>query len=232
MNGHDPNEAVSAFVDGELRGPARDRIVGALYGDPELRRAWERFHLIGDAVRKTGPVPGAGSIAGKVGKALSGDRIVPFNPRPRRLGVGPLSGLALAAAVAAVAILTVSGLDGGDAGQRPAAGAPPHEAAVDPVTAVAAVEPPAAGASLRKAVAADPAMRDVIVEAPALRPVAAVAVRPPRHEASRLRWSDAAPGAEARLNSYLVNYNEYAGHGVRGVLPYVRIVGYQSGAEY
>ena len=213
MNGHDPNEAVSAFVDGELRGPAQDRIVDALYGDPELRRAWERFHLIGDAVRKTGPVPGAGSIAGKVGEALSGDRTVPFNPRARRLlRAGPLSGLALAAAVAAVAILAVSGLDGGDAGQRPAAaGAPPHEAAADPMTAVAAVEPPAAGASLRKAVAQAPA---------------------PRREASRLRWSDAEPGAEARLNAYLLNYNEYAGHGVRGVLPYARIVGYQSGAGY
>ena len=208
MNGHDPNEAVSAFVDGELRGPAQDRIVDALYGDPELRRAWERFHLIGDAVRKTGPVPGAGSIAGKVGEALSGDRIVPFGPRARRFRAGPLSGLALAAAIAAVAILAVSGLDGGDAGQRPAAGGPPHEATADPVTAVAAVGPQAAGASLRKAVAEGPATRDV----------------------SRLRWSDAAPGAEARLNAYLVNYNEYAGHGVRGVLPYVRIVGYQSGA--
>ena len=213
MNGHDPNEAVSAFVDGELRGAARDRIVDALYGDPELRRAWERFHLIGDAVRKTGPVPGAGSIAGKVGEALSGDRTVPFKPRSRRLlRAGPLSGLALAAAVAAVAILAVSGLDGGDAGQRPAAaGAPPHEATADPMTAVAAVEPPAAGASLRKAVAQAPA---------------------PRREASRLRWSDAEPGAEARLNAYLLNYNEYAGHGVRGVLPYARIVGYQSGAGY
>ena len=208
MNGHDPNEAVSAFIDGELREPARDRIVDALYGDPELRRAWERFHLIGDAVRKTGPVPGAGSIAGKVGEALSGDRIVPFGSRARRFRAGPLSGLALAAAVAAVAILAVSGLDGGDAGQRPAAGGPPHEATADPVTAVAAVGPQAAGASLRKAVAEGPATRDV----------------------SRLRWSDAAPGAEARLNAYLVNYNEYAGHGVRGVLPYVRIVGYQSGA--
>ena len=209
MNGHDPNEAVSAFVDGELRGPARDRIVDALYGDPELRRAWERFHLIGDAVRKTGPVPGAGSIAGKVGEALSGDRIVPLGPRARRFRAGPLSGLALAAAIAAVAILAVSGLeDGGDAGQRPAAGGPPHEATADPVTAVAAVESPAAGASLRKAVASGPATRGM----------------------SRLRWSDAAPGAEARLNAYLVNYNEYAGHGVRGVLPYVRIVGYQSGA--
>ena len=229
MNGHDPNESVSAFVDGELRGPARDRIVDALYGDSELRRAWERFHLIGDAVRKTGPVPGAGSIAGKVGEALSGDRIVPFKSRSWRLGAGPLSGLALAAAVAAVAILTVNGLNGGDAGQRPAA-TRPHETATDPVTAVAAGGPPATGASLRKAAAEGPATREVIVEVPASRPVAAAAARPPRREAPRLRWSDAAPGAEARLNTYLVNYNEYAGHGVRGVLPYVRIVGYQSGA--
>ena len=51
-------------------------------------------------------------------------------------------------------------------------------------------------------------------------------------EAVRRPRSDAAPDAEARLNVYLVNHNEYAGNGVRGVLPYVRIVGYQSMGEY
>ena len=228
---HEPhaNEEISAFVDGELRGPARDWIVGMLYGDSELRRAWERFHLIGDAVRKVGPVPGAGSIAGKVSEALSGERIVPFRPRAWRLGIGPLPGLALAASVAAIAILGIRGLDDGGGGQLPVAGASRHEVAASPATAVAAAETPAAGASRQKA-AGSPTTLAGIVTDPAPSHVAATAGRNPRRETTRLQWSDAAPDAEARLNAYLVNHNEFAGHGVRGVLPYVRVVGYQSAA--
>ena len=207
MHESDANEEISAFVDGELRGPARARIVGRLYGDSELRRAWERFHLIGDTVRKVGPVPGAGSIAGKVGEAVSGERIVPTRRRARRPGVGPLPGLALAASVAAVAILGIRSFDG-DGAQRPAAEIPQQQESVaGPVAS-----------------ATDPVIPD-----PA-RPGAATAVRHPRPESARLRWNDAAPDAEARLNTYLVNHNEYAGHGVRGVLPYVRVVGYRSAA--
>ena len=204
MNAPDTNEQVSAFVDGELRGPARARVVDALYGSPELRCAWARFHLIGDAVRKIGPVPGAGSIAGNVNAALSAEPVAPFKPRPRRPWLAPLPGLAFAAAIAAVAVLVIHGLDDGGARPPPIAGAVPRGVA-------------AAGAP--------PAVPD-----PAVSRIASAAAPPAGSEAARRRWSDVAPDAEARLNVYLVNHNEYAGNGVRGVLPYVRIVGYQPAA--
>ena len=205
MNAPDTNEQVSAFVDGELRGPARSRVVDALYGSPELRCAWARFHLIGDAVRKVGPVPGAGSIAGSVNAALAAEPVVPFRARPRRPWLAPLPGLAFAAAIAAVAVLVVSGLDDGGARPPPVAGAVPGGVA-------------AAGAP--------PAVPDPAVPAPAVpRPASAGS------EAARRRWSGA-PDAEARLNVYLVNHNESAGDGVRGVLPYVRIVGYQPAGDH
>ena len=203
MNAPDTNEQVSAFADGELRGPARSRVVDALYGSPELRCAWARFHLIGDAVRKIGPVPGAGSIAGNVNAALAAEPVVPFRPRPRRPWLAPLPGLAFAAAIAAVAVLVVNGLDDGGARPPPVAGAVPGGVA-------AAGAPPA-------------------VPEPAVSRTASAAAPPAGSEAARRRWSDA-PDAEARLNVYLVNHNEYAGDGVRGVLPYVRIVGYQPAA--
>ena len=199
MNTPDSNEQISAFVDGELRGPARARVVDALYGSPELRRAWARFHLIGDAVRKIGPVPGAGSIAGNVNVALSAEPVVPFEPRPRRPRLVPLPGLAFAAAIAAVAILVIRGLD--DGGARP---------------------PPAAGASRQEVAAAG-----VPRAAPAASRAASAAAPPAGSEAIRRGRSDVAPDAEARLNVYLVNHNESAGYGGRGLLPYVRIVGYQ-----
>lgn len=198
MNVSDPNEQISSFVDGELQGPARGRIVHALYGSPELRRRWARYHLIGDAARKIGPVSGADSIAGNVGAALSGESMVSFKRRPWLV---PLPGLALAASIAAVAILGIRGLDDGGAQSPPVAGASRHEAAAE------------------SPLSTDPGST--------VSHIASGAVQSAGSEAVRRPWSDAAPDAEARLNVYLVNHNESAGYGGRGLLPYVRIVGYQ-----
>ena len=118
MNELDSNERISALVDGELGDPARNRTVDGLYASPGQRRAWARFHLIGDAMRHAAPVPGADSITGRVGGVLAGERIVPFRPRRRRPGIGPLAGLALAASISAVAVLVIHSLDDGS-GVRP-----------------------------------------------------------------------------------------------------------------
>jgi len=201
VNERDSNEILSAVVDGELQGLVRDRVVGALYESPELRRTWARFHLIGDAVRKIGPVPGADAIAGNVIAALSGEQIMHLKPHSRRRTLHPLPGLAMAAAIAAIAVLGIHNLDDGGVQSRQVAG-------------VSRPEPAVAGSV---SATPEPTMR-----------IASRAVQPADSEANRLQWSDVAPDAEARLNAYLVNHNEYAGNGVRGVLPYVRIVGYQS----
>ena len=202
MNAPVSNERLSAFVDGELKDPARDGIVDALYEDPELRRTWERFHLIGDAMRGTGPVPGADAVARNVSATLAGESVVRLKPRARRSRLHPLAGLAIAAAIAGIAVLGLHRLDGG--GVQP----PQIADASRPETAAAVSAPDRSEVH-----------------------VASVAERSDGAEASRLQWSGVAPDAEARLNAYLVSHNEYAGDGVRGVLPYVRIVGYQSFAE-
>ena len=205
MNIPDSKERLSAFVDGELEGPARDRIVDALYEDRELRRTWERFHLIGDAMRGTGPVAGADTVAREVGAALAGESVVRLKPRARRPRLHPLSGLAIAAAIATIAVLGLHRLDGGGV-------QPPQVADASRAESAAAVPAPAAADRFEARVAS------------VAEPSAGV-------EASRLQWSGVAPDVEARLNAYLVSHNEYAGDGVRGVLPYVRIVGYQSFEE-
>ena len=204
MNEPDANEDLSAFVDGELQGLARDRVVDALYGSADLRRAWTRFHLIGDAVRKIGPVPGADSVAGNVSAALSAEQVVHLRPRPSRSGLRPLAGLAIAAAIAAIAILGIHRLDDGGAESRSVA-----------------------GVSRPESVAAGPA--STTPDSPVPR-IAAMAPPPAGPGPSRLQWSDVAPDAEARLNAYLVNHHVYANDGMRSVLPYVRIVAYQPSA--
>lgn len=204
MNASDADKLLSEFVDGELRGPARERVVDTLYGSPELRRAWARYHLIGDAVRKVGPVPGADTIAGNVSAALSDEHVVHLKPHSRRSRLHALSGLAIAAAVASIAIVGIHSLD--DAGTQP---------------------PRVAGDSQPERAAADSA--SATEDAPASR-VMSMTVQAAGTESNRLQWSGVAPDAEARLNVYLLNHNAYAGNDLRGVLPYVRIVGYQSPA--
>lgn len=49
-------------------------------------------------------------------------------------------------------------------------------------------------------------------------------------EAPSDRWDRLDPHIDKRLSGYLVNHNEYAAsRGVQGVMPYVRIVGYDTG---
>ena len=46
------------------------------------------------------------------------------------------------------------------------------------------------------------------------------------------RWDRLDPSIDKRLSGYLVNHNEYAAsHGVQGVMPYVRIVGHDTGEK-
>ena len=59
-------------------------------------------------------------------------------------------------------------------------------------------------------------------------PVATVSTSPEPGPGYEVHEFKAADGAEARLNRYLVNYNEYRTNaGVQGMLPYVRIVAHE-----
>lgn len=49
-----------------------------------------------------------------------------------------------------------------------------------------------------------------------------------RRERVPMRWNVDAPAVEERLNSYLVDHSEYLDNGMRGMLPYARIVGYDA----
>jgi sigma-E factor negative regulatory protein RseA len=45
------NDKLSALIDGELRGEELRAHLGRLKSDADLRRAWDTYHLIGDALR-------------------------------------------------------------------------------------------------------------------------------------------------------------------------------------
>ncbi len=96
-------EKVSALIDGELQSDSLHAHLGRLRADPELRGAWDTYHLIGDALR--GQIsPG---IADRVVARLREEPTV-LAPRPerdptRRLGWYAMSAAASVAAVAFVA---------------------------------------------------------------------------------------------------------------------------------
>ncbi|HEY5720594.1 MAG TPA: sigma-E factor negative regulatory protein [Gammaproteobacteria bacterium] len=107
----DRQQQLSAFLDGELAGPAAERLLGELTGDPALRAAWTRYHLIGTALRRGVPERFDPDLPVRVAAAI-GDSL-PDEVAPAAAGgdaqpwLKPAAGLALAASVAALAIFGV-----------------------------------------------------------------------------------------------------------------------------
>ncbi len=148
--------------------------------DTELREYWQRYHLIGDAIKNNLPAAVNMDFAGCVRRAIDADPLpLPELPTANiRSGFGwhkPVTGFALAASIAGVVVLGLRLSETGDTSL-----ASSQQAAVTPVTNRA---------------------------------------EDPSSEA-----------LQSRLNTYLVNHNEYASmNSVQGVVPYVRIVGYEPG---
>ena len=132
-------EKVSALIDGELQSDSLHAHLARLRADPELRGAWDTYHLIGDALR------------GHISPAIS-DRVVArlreeptvLAPRPerspsRRLGWYAMSA---AASVAAVAFVVWTASPGWRAEPQLAGGPEAATLATGaPVTLVSSVAP-------------------------------------------------------------------------------------------
>lgn len=110
------NEKVSALMDGDLAGNDAQDVIHDLKQSAELRQCWERYHLIGDALRNNLPPVVRHDLASRISAAIEADTsqplspVVPFVPRqknkPTPFFLKPLAGLAIAASVAAVAVVS------------------------------------------------------------------------------------------------------------------------------
>ena len=65
------NETISALMDGELDELEMERAIRELHNSPEQRHAWQRYHLIGDALRNNIPAHLDGSFASRVSQAIA-----------------------------------------------------------------------------------------------------------------------------------------------------------------
>jgi len=107
-------EKLSAIIDGELEGDVHEHL-GRLRTNPELRAAWDTYHLIGDALRGH-PSP---EIASRVISRLRNEPTVLAPPRARgaakRIG---WYGMYAAASMAAVAVVAWTAFPGWHTGSQ------------------------------------------------------------------------------------------------------------------
>lgn len=121
---------LSALIDGEIDGVLLHPTLSALESSPELAQTWERYHLIGQALRREPVNLEYRRIAADVRRRIDQEP-VPLAPAARRHSrVGPFAGAALAAASAFLAVFAV-----------PQFFAPTIERPFQPVSVTAAAPP-------------------------------------------------------------------------------------------
>ena len=133
---NDTEERLSALIDSELSPALTTDTLAHLKQSSTLRKTWDRYHLIGDAMRGEGVRLSAEGVAETVREQVLKEPAIVASPVPFKLpkkfrhrALRPLAGAAIAASVAAVAVFTLPRLTG----ELPAAG---------PVQVVSKARPP------------------------------------------------------------------------------------------
>ncbi len=131
----DARVLISATLDGESEDSEIDACLAALKNDPDMRRHWSDYHLVGDLMR--GIAPARGDFMATFSARLGAEPTV-LAPRhggwPQRLAVASFAGLAVWGALSLNGLLNV-----GDA-PAPMAAAPSAEQA-SPVLAAGDAPP-------------------------------------------------------------------------------------------
>jgi sigma-E factor negative regulatory protein RseA len=176
-------------MDDELEPTTLQASLDNLTSDRELRALWDRYHLIGDALRGEPLDRNVQGVADRVRDRLVEEPAVLVPSRrllPRRW-VLPAAGSALAASVALLALLAGPGLFG-TTGE-----APSFEAS--------------GGFQVAERASARRLYGD----------------------RDGTYWNLQRPEVESKLNSYLVNHQEYSpSAGMKGMLPYASFVSYDA----
>ncbi|MDJ0806004.1 MAG: sigma-E factor negative regulatory protein [Gammaproteobacteria bacterium] len=178
-------QRLSALLDAELPHAEIRGEIRKLSLSDSSRGSWQRYHLIGDAMRQElGPVVDA-NLANRISKQLEGEPVVLAPAAIKRSAnrwFKPAAGMAIAASVAMLVITVAPRVVN-------------IESADQPTIPMANVEPPAE----RVYVAEDGTRWELLYK----------------------------PKVESRLNSYLVNHQEYAPAGnMKGIMPYAKFVSY------
>jgi sigma-E factor negative regulatory protein RseA len=195
---HEHEEKLSALVDGELEHRQVDELLARVREDDELRARWASYHLISDALHNNLSQGVDLDISRRVSAAIEQEPVI-FAPIWQRLR--PSRKLIKQAAGAAVAasVTAVALLGAQWVNLGPGAMVADGTGTL-PTTQLVAEAPSAQDGSSAALVALDQGNGD----------------------GNEQVWAHS-------LDSYVVNHNEYAGStGMHGVLPYARLVSYES----
>jgi len=194
-------EQLSNLMDDALDAVEIPTALEQLSSDADLRADWDRYHLIGDALRGEAVSIDVGGIADRVRAELDKDPEMRASPPlafPNRR-FKPVLGYALAASVVMAVLLTGSGFL-----QTGEEQAPMMLAGLDTPAAV-----PAQKSFARPAASNPPLVRYV--------------------DNTGTYWSLEKPEVEGKLNHYLLNHQQFAPSShMKGMLPYATFVSYDS----
>jgi len=206
-------QAVSALLDGELGAPQAGQVIDALERDPELRALWERYHLIGGALRREGAALAWRDIADQSRARIATEPTVlaPANLRRRRPSrLAPFAGVALAASAAFLAVFAVPALF--------------QPEATSPASGIAQTQPQASHPTVEVQSGLTPSDRSPAAQ------VAQVSVADRFAPSPAQRWHIDQPGVVSHLDRLLVSHQESAPDtGINRMLPYATLVSYGTG---
>ncbi|HKV96697.1 MAG TPA: sigma-E factor negative regulatory protein [Gammaproteobacteria bacterium] len=120
-------EQISALADNELAESEHELLVRRFASEGYLRYCWERYHLIGEAMRKSLPQVDTRGLADRIMQALAGEAASPQQQGVRRVPAMRIAASVAAAVCVAVAALAVTRFGGGPGhlGAAPAEIVPP-----------------------------------------------------------------------------------------------------------
>lgn len=210
-------EQISALLDDELSKQDADRTIEQLCQQQEYREAWDRYQLIGDALRGEARGRTTPSIAEAVSQSLR-DEPPMIAARKPSLTEAPwvkaVAGTALAASVALAVVLVAPHL-------ITPGGQDSHQLAGNPTPK---------SSPYQIAVAGQPNVHRVVaITTPPIRRVVTGSYQQGQYvDYSGARWKNLPqPSMESKLNKYLANHSEYALRaGVPRAVPHVNFVGY------
>ena len=96
------NEQLSALIDNELTEADTLRLLGALKNDAQLKQSWDRYHILGDALRKMPQI--SADFSAKVMRRLASEPTV-LAPQRKTKPAAQRFALPLAASFAAVSLV-------------------------------------------------------------------------------------------------------------------------------
>ena len=200
----DKTELTSAFADGELDSHETDPLLKTLYADEALRERWQRYHLIGDALRKNLPPTIHSDLAQRVQAGIENEPTI-LSPHPStttdKTATAPKRkvGLAVAASVAMVGVVSFFTMG--------------EQAKQQPGLEVASIQQPAPVVASAPAMATTP---HVVLTSDSSQPLVVDRLQP----------------NSPKLQAYILDHEYSASSAMRrGLPPSVRVVTFSNGND-